>query len=240
MILLALDSATPSSVAGVLLADGRVVEARDDPPAESRGKHASRLLPLAEQALADAGVTWEELDRLAVGVGPGGFTGLRIGVATARALAQARGLPLVPVGSLEALAAAAAVSAVVGAGHDAARPDGGEPRVVAAVIDARRGEVFAGAWRDGTPVLDPIAIAPDALAARLAAVDGAVRAVGDGAVRFRRELTSAGVVVPEDESFVHRIGAEALCRLGAAGKPADRDALLPDYRREPDAKPPQR
>ena len=54
MILLALDSATPSSVAGVLLADGRVVEARDDPPPGSRGEHAARLLPLAEQALAEA------------------------------------------------------------------------------------------------------------------------------------------------------------------------------------------
>jgi tRNA threonylcarbamoyladenosine biosynthesis protein TsaB len=224
MILLALDSATPSSVAGVLLPDGRIVEARDDPPADSRGEHAARLLPLAEQALAEAGVGWDDLDRLAVGVGPGGFTGLRIGVATARALAQARGLPLVAVSSLEALAA----------GHD------DEPAIVAAAIDARRGEVFAAAWRDGTPVLAPAAIAPDALAARLSAADGAVRAVGNGAVRFRRELMGAGVVVPADESSVHRIGAEALCRLGAAGEPADRDALLPDYRREPDAKPPQR
>jgi tRNA threonylcarbamoyladenosine biosynthesis protein TsaB len=224
MILLALDSATPSSVAGVLLPDGRIVEARDDPPADSRGEHAARLLPLAEQALAEAGVGWDDLDRLAVGVGPGGFTGLRIGVATARALAQARGLPLVAVSSLEALAA----------GHD------DEPAIVAAAIDARRGEVFAAAWRDGTPVLAPAAIAPDALAARLSAADGTVRAVGNGAVRFRRELIGAGVVVPADESSVHRIGAEALCRLGAAGEPADRDALLPDYRREPDAKPPQR
>jgi tRNA threonylcarbamoyladenosine biosynthesis protein TsaB len=224
MILLALDSATPSSVAGVLLPDGRIVEARDDPPADSRGEHAARLQPLAEQALAEAGVGWDDLDRLAVGVGPGGFTGLRIGVATARALAQARGLPLVAVSSLEALAA----------GHD------DEPAIVAAAIDARRGEVFAAAWRDGTPVLAPAAIAPDALAARLSAADGAVRAVGNGAVRFRRELMGAGVVVPADESSVHRIGAEALCRLGAAGEPADRDALLPDYRREPDAKPPQR
>jgi tRNA threonylcarbamoyladenosine biosynthesis protein TsaB len=98
VILLALDSATPSSVAGVLLPGGRVVEARDDPPPGSRGEHAARLLPLAEQALAEAGVGWEALDRLAVGVGPGGFTGLRIGIATARALgfawqAEVRGYP---------------------------------------------------------------------------------------------------------------------------------------------------
>ena len=224
MILLALDSATPSSVAGVLLPDGRVVEARDDPPPGSRGDHAARLLPLAAQALAEAGVAWEDLDRLAVGVGPGGFTGLRIGIATARALAQARELPLVPVGSLEALAAGA----------------DDPPGVIAAVLDARRGEVYAAAWEGARLVLAPAALDPADLAARLQAAGAAVRAVGDGAVRFRPELTRAGVSVPADGSAAHRIGAAALCRLGAAGEPVDRDGLLPDYRREPDAKPPQR
>ena len=66
-----------------------------------------------------------------------------------------------------------------------------------------------------------------------------VQAVGDGAVRFRQELEGAGVAVPVDGSAVHRIAAAPLCRLGAVGAPADRDRLLPDYRREPDAKPPQ-
>ena len=226
MILLALDSATPSSVAGVLLPDGRVVEARDDPPPGSRGEHAARLLPLAEQALAEAGVGWEELDWLAVGVGPGGFTGLRIGIATARALAQARGLPLVPVSSLEALALGAAGAST--------------PPVIAAVVDARRGEVFAAAWEGSRAVLAPAALAPATLAERLRGVEAPVQAVGDGAVRFRQELTRAGVAVPADGSSAHRIGAAALCRLGAAGEPVDRDGLLPDYRREPDAKPPQR
>jgi tRNA threonylcarbamoyladenosine biosynthesis protein TsaB len=258
LILLALDTATPSSVTGVLRADGRVMEARDDPPPGSRGDHAARLLALAEAALRDAGVGWEELERLAVGVGPGGFTGLRIGIATARALAQARGLPVVPVSSLEALArGAAAPDAATGGppgappSHAAAAPDavlgGGAtvapsapPPVIAAVIDARRGEVFAAAWAGGVPVLGPAAFAPGDLASRLAALEGAVQAVGDGAVRFGEELATAGVMVPADGSSVHRIGAEALCRLGAAGEPADRDRLVPDYRREPDAKPQQR
>ena len=107
MILVALDTATPSTVAGVLLTDGRVIEARDDPLEGARGDHAARLLALAEQALAEGGVSWDDVERIAVGVGPGGFTGLRIGVATARALAQGNGLPLVPVSSLAALAAGA-------------------------------------------------------------------------------------------------------------------------------------
>jgi len=224
VILVAMDTATPSTVAGVLLADGRVIEARDDPPEGSRGEHASRLLVLVERALAEGGVTWDDVERIAVGVGPGGFTGLRIGIATARALAQARGLPLVPVSSLAALAA----------GADAAESP------IAAVVDARRGEVFAGVWAGERELLAPVALAPEALAARLGTLDLTVQAVGDGAVRFRTELEGAGVVVPVDGSAVHRIAAAPLCRLGAAGEPADRDRLLPDYRREPDAKPPYR
>jgi tRNA threonylcarbamoyladenosine biosynthesis protein TsaB len=220
---LAIDTATPSTVVGVQLGDGRVVEARDDPPEGSRGEHAGRVLVLVEQALRDGGVAWDDIDRIAVGVGPGGFTGLRIGIATARALAQARGLPLVPVSSLAALAAGAA-----GAGG-----------AIAAVIDARRGEVFAAAWDGERELLGPRALAPGVLAERLGALARPVQAVGDGAVRFRTELEGAGVAVPVDGSAVHRIAAAPLCRLGAAGAPAERDRLLPDYRREPDAKPPQ-
>jgi tRNA threonylcarbamoyladenosine biosynthesis protein TsaB len=239
VILLALDTATPATVAGVLLADGRVVEARDDPPEGSRGQHASRLLPLAERAMREAGLGWEDLERIVVGVGPGGFTGLRIGIATARALAQARGLPLVPVSSLAALAAGAQAASAGGV-HDAPAPDpaaGADAPLVAAVIDARRGEVFAAAFQGDRERLAAQALAPHALADRLQALARPVQAVGDGAVRFRRELEAAGVAVPADGSAVHRIAAAPLCRLGAAGEPAQRDRLLPDYRREPDAKP---
>jgi tRNA threonylcarbamoyladenosine biosynthesis protein TsaB len=171
------------------------------------------LLRLVERVLEDAG--WDAVERIAVGVGPGGFTGLRIGIATARALAQARDLPLVGVSSLAALAA--------GVDYDGA---------VVAVIDARRGEVFAASPGG----FEPVALTPDALAGRI--VRGSM-AVGDGAVRFREELERAGAVVPVDESPLHRVSAVQICRLGASAEPADRDALLPDYRREPDAKPRQ-
>ncbi len=214
---LGLDTATAATAAAVLLPDGRSAEARDDPAPDDRPSHASRVLALIEQALADVGATWEDVGRIAVGVGPGGFTGLRIGVATARALAQGRGLPLVGVGSLHALAAGAP-----------ARDE------VAAVIDARRGEVFAAVWRTGELALEPCAITPGDLAARLG--PGAL-AVGDGAVRFRAELEGAGASVPADGSPEHRVSAIQVCRLGARAQPADRGRLLPDYRREPDAKP---
>jgi len=219
VILLALDTATTATVAGVLRADGSVVEVRDDPAPGARPAHASRLLAAAEEALATAGVGWEELERLAVGVGPGSFTGLRIGIATARALAQGRGLPVVGVSTLEALAR------------------GPDAPLVLAVLDARRGEAFAAAWRDGTPLLAPAALAPEALAERVRAMPAPPLAVGDGAVRFRDSLEAAGALVPPDEDGVHRLRAEHVCSLGADASPTDRDALLPDYLREPDAVP---
>jgi tRNA threonylcarbamoyladenosine biosynthesis protein TsaB len=127
----------------------------------------------------------------------------------------------VPVSSLAALAA-------------------GAEGTVAAVLDARRGEVFAGVYESGRELIAPAALAPGELAQRLTTLEAPVQAVGDGAVRFRMELERAGVAVPPDGSAVHRISAAPLCRLGAMGEPAERDRLLPDYRREPDAKPPQR
>jgi tRNA threonylcarbamoyladenosine biosynthesis protein TsaB len=114
MIVLGFDTATPATVVGLTLADGRALQARDDPTGEQRtdrrstgspiGQHATRLLPFASGLLADAGLGWSELERIAVGVGPGTFTGLRIGIATARGLAQSLGVTLVGVSSLRALA----------------------------------------------------------------------------------------------------------------------------------------
>jgi tRNA threonylcarbamoyladenosine biosynthesis protein TsaB len=75
---------------------------------------------------------------------------------------------------------------------------------------------------------------------RVRALHGTPLAVGDGAVRFRGPLEAAGALVPPDEDGAHLLRAEQVCRLGAAGNPTDRDALLPDYLREPDAVPRQR
>jgi tRNA threonylcarbamoyladenosine biosynthesis protein TsaB len=219
VIVLGLDTATSATVAGVLRAD-EVFEVRDDPAPGARPAHAARLLGAVEEALAAAGVGWEEVERIAVGVGPGSFTGLRIGIATARGLAQARGLPLVGVSTLEALAR------------------GASAEIVLAVLDARRGEVFATLKQGSDPSLRvPVALSPEALAERVRAMPVAPLAVGDGAVRFRGSLEAAGARVPPDEDGVHRLRAEHVCRLGAEGVPTDRDALLPDYLREPDAVP---
>lgn len=226
MIVLALDTATPSTVVALRDDDGTVSEARDDTPPGTRPRHAGAVLALSEQLLGQAGRQWSELTRIVVGVGPGGFTGLRIGVSTARALAQAHGVPLAAVSSLEALAVGARPSA-----------DG---RPVLAAIDARRGEAFAAAWGSrGEPVLEAAAYPPEALIEAVAALDAAPLAVGDGALRFHRELVAAGIATPTGDSPLHRVSGAALCRLGASAGLVERDALLPDYRRDPDAKPPK-
>jgi tRNA threonylcarbamoyladenosine biosynthesis protein TsaB len=237
MTVLGIDTATAATAAAAW-AEDVAIERRDDPGPGARPAHAARLLELIEAVLTEAG-GWETVTRIAVGLGPGGFTGLRHGIATARALAQARALPLAGVSSLRALAAGAQ-GAPDGRDEAAAAPGGAaEAGATLAVIDARRGEVFAAAYRGEGELLVPLAIAPAALAGRLGGPLAAPLAVGDGAVRFRDELERAGAVVPADSSSLHRVSALQVCRLGAVSEIADRDALIPDYRREPDASPPR-
>jgi tRNA threonylcarbamoyladenosine biosynthesis protein TsaB len=219
-VVLGLDTATPSTAIAVVAPGADPQELRHDPAPGERPQHASRLLPLAREALAAAGLGFGDVDRIGVGIGPGTFTGLRIGVATARALAQASAAELAAVSSLHALADAAADEA------------GGGP--VLAVIDARRGEAFAESWRDAARLGGPLAARPEALAALAEPAAGAWLAVGDGAVRFRLHLEPAATV-PADGSHLHRVSALAICRLALGGPTVPRDALLPEYVRAPDA-----
>jgi tRNA threonylcarbamoyladenosine biosynthesis protein TsaB len=224
--LLALDTATPDTVVGLWTGEGPVTERRHAPAPGARPGHVEEALGLARELLADAGLSFRDLDRIGVGVGPGTFTGLRIGVASARALAQAAGAELVPVSTLQALC--------VGA-------EGGG-RAVLACLDARRGEAFVAAWRGRERLLAPAAVRPEELGALAAALGGAdgqagPLAAGDGAVRFREQLEPAGFEVPADGSPLHRVRADALCRLALAAEPVAREALVPEYVRAPDAVP---
>jgi tRNA threonylcarbamoyladenosine biosynthesis protein TsaB len=223
-MLLAFDTATPATVVGVARPDGTLLaERRHDPAPGERPGHGPKLLELCAQALHEADTDWPALTRLGVGVGPGTFTGLRIGVATARALAQGLGIEAVPVGTLHALALAAR--------------EGGEGPVLA-VLDARRGEAFVAAFApDGTELLAPAAWRPEQLPTAVGLAPGRWRAVGDGAIRFRTDLEAAGVAVAADDSELHRVDAAALCRLAADGPTVERDALVPEYVRAPDATP---
>ena len=108
MIVLGIDTATAATAVAVRADGAPLGERRDDPAAGAHPGHATRLLAMAHELLDETGIPWSALDRVAVGVGPGGFTGLRVGVATARGIAHALALELVGVSSLRALALAAA------------------------------------------------------------------------------------------------------------------------------------
>ena len=247
MIVLGIDTATTATAVGLRLANGGVAERRDDPPPGEHPGHATRLLAMVHELLRDAGTSWGELDRVAVGLGPGSFTGLRVGVATAHGLARSRGLQLVGVSSLRALALAALTSAPSGdAGDRRARADERAEAIVA-VIDARRGEVFAAAYdagEDGLPrqLSAPAALAPERLAELVESVrgDGAggrrsVSVLGDGAVRYAELLEGSGLTVAGADSSLHRVAAGAICELGAWEQPPAAGSVLPDYLRRPDA-----
>jgi tRNA threonylcarbamoyladenosine biosynthesis protein TsaB len=219
VIVLGLDTATPrTAVALGTEAQGAVTEAVHDPQPGGRPGHATHLLPLAARLLAEQGLTFHDVDRIAVGTGPGTFTGLRIGVATARALAQAGGAELAAVPTLRALA------------------DPIEAPAVLAVLDARRGEAFVAGFVDGAEIIPPAALGPEALAALEPPPGGGTwLAVGDGAVRFRDALERAGTKVLPDIDPAHRITATAICRLGRAAGATARDDVVPTYVRAPDA-----
>ena len=232
MRVLGLDTATSATVVGLLelTGDGRelvAIERRDDPPPRTRPRHTGALLALAIEALDQAGVGWEALDLLAVGTGPGTFTGLRIGITTARALARARDLPIVGVSTLRSLAWSAAATARA---HD---------RRALAVLDARRGEVFAAGWTDprapSTPLIAAAPFAPEQLAAELAETGERWLAVGDGAVALRKVLERSGARVPDDGAGLHRASALAHCRLATGLRPQNPNDVRPEYLRLPDA-----
>ena len=234
MIVLGFDTATAATAVGLLQTGapagdaqpghdtpraGQASELRHDPQPGERPGHAARLLRLAHELLEPRGLTFGDVERFAVGLGPGGFTGLRIGVATARALAQAAEAELVGVSTLEALAA------------------------------RRRARCPARAcWRSSTRAAARSSPAAGATASRCSTrsrwrPQGPARwrapgwlAVGDGAIRFRDELQAAGCDVPPDGAPQHGVSALMICRLAArAPRGTQRELVVPDYLRKPDA-----
>jgi len=176
-------------------------------------------------------VALTDLDALVVDVGPGLFTGLRVGVATAKGLAQGLGIGVVGLTSLEVLAAAAL--------------EGGWPGPVAAVVDARGGEVFAG-WYEGGgggEVVEtglPSRRTPEAFAREVERAGSGVLAVGDGARRYAGLLEPLGGVTVAGASLASprpEVLVALAARRLAAGAPALPAAeVRPVYLREPDVR----
>jgi tRNA threonylcarbamoyladenosine biosynthesis protein TsaB len=183
--------------------------------------HATSLLGEVERAVAAAG-GWGDVERIGVGLGPGSFTGVRVGIASARGLGLGRGLPVFGVCTLDAL----------GRGLGAAA--GGRDRL--AVTDARRGEAFAALYSPaGERLWGPLVSSPEDLAERIADLARPALCGGSGAIRFRRQLASKGAEIPADADPVHRVAARHICALVATAGDGEAGPGAPIYLRAPDA-----
>ena len=212
MLVLALDTATARITVGVveLGADGPPVTLAARVGVGARA-HAELLAPAVRDALAEAGRTRRDLDAVVVGLGPGPFTGLRVGLVTAAAMGDGLGLPVHGVPTHDAMAV-------------------GRPGRVLVATDARRREVYWSLVVDGVRTHGPEVTAPTELAARVEAGDPAVDVVlGDAADRVGG--TGDEVPGPDPDGLV-AVAAPVL-RAGTAPGP-----LVPLYLRRPDAVPP--
>lgn len=209
MIILALD--TCLSACSVAVLDGERVLARRV-ESMSRG-HQERLAPLTAEAMAEAGLGFDRLQRVGVTIGPGSFTGLRVGLAFAKGLGAALGIPVIGVGVLEALAA----------------PLAGDPGTIFPVLEAKRGQVYLQAFSGGAPLMAPDGVAIETAVARLAelAASGPVTLVGTGTAHLAGARPDARIIEADHADPV------AVAHLTAA-RPVVPPRPL--YLRAPDAK----
>jgi tRNA threonylcarbamoyladenosine biosynthesis protein TsaB len=203
-VLLAFDTATPYVT--VALHDGEVVVA--ERRSEERMKHGEQLAPLIEGVLTDVGIVRQDLTAIAVGIGPGPFTGLRVGLVTARTLAFVLELPVYGVCSLDVVALEAAL--------------GGSPigREFVVATDARRKEVYLAAYDDQGRRID----GPEVVRPGEAATDGPV--AGEGALLYPEAFPDAREPAQPAAGWLARAVAEELAEL------SDPE---PMYLRRPDA-----
>jgi tRNA threonylcarbamoyladenosine biosynthesis protein TsaB len=205
------DSARPAAAA--LLGERR--------SAATRGGQADHLIALIDDLVRALDIDYRALGLLAVNHGPGSFTGIRTAVAAARGLALAADLPLLAVGSLEALAAAV--------------PAG--PGTLLAALDARRGQVYVQTFnRQKQPGSAPALRSPRQAVADLPA--GPLRLVGSGAGLIRAELPAdRAVAFMNAEPSARWVARRAAERLASGETPQDGATLHPLYLRPPDARP---
>lgn len=215
MRVLIVDTSLGLCTAGVFAVEGgeaRALGLRSEAMAKG---HQERLAGLARDAVAEAG-GFDAIERIGVAVGPGSFTGLRVGLAFAQGLGAALGRPVVGISTLDALAASA------------------EPgSATAALIDARRGQVYARFWRGDEAGGPAEALSIEAARDRAAALGEGVRLIGSGAALIADEVPGAVALDLAGPS------PEALARLTAVADPAA-SPPRPLYLRAPDATPPTR
>ena len=192
-----------------LFDDGRMILGLSEPM--ERG-HQERLAPMAAEVMAGADASFSDITRIAVTLGPGSFTGLRVGLAFAKGLHLATGAPLVGIGTLAALAAST-----------------GSRSLTAGAIDARRGMVYLQGFRSGDALGAPDILPITEAASRLAAMSpGRWRVIGPGADLLTGVNNTDTVNLAAPDLL-------ALGELAAAARPDD--AVSPLYLRAPDARP---
>jgi tRNA threonylcarbamoyladenosine biosynthesis protein TsaB len=228
---------TSSQITAVAVCEGSRVLAVDSDDTPSDARHAELIFPKLRRCLAQAGLTLQEIDLIAVGVGPGSFTGLRVGVATAKGLGLALHKPVLPVSSLEALAASARAHIAHG--------------WIAACVDAYKGELFAALYRSSehglSQTIAPFHAAPGLVAEQLAAMSGTepVALVGAGVFRYPELLAGLPARIQPLEARAQFAAppAEAIAALAHAayqrGDVVDLAGVLPVYLRDCDAQLPK-
>ena len=216
MRLLVIDTALGACTAAVF-EDGRPLAVRFEPMTKG---HQERLGGLVRDVMAEAGGGFESLGRIGVTVGPGSFTGLRVGLAFAQGLGAALDRPVVGISALDALAASL---------DDAAG-------AVAALIDARRGQVYARLFTSGSALGPDEALSLEDIARRLAEIGPNVALIGNGAAVLAEAFPDLKFARIDDRVAP---STEALARLAAAADPATHPPR-PLYLRAPDATPPSR
>lgn len=193
-MILGIETSTPLGGVALLGPDGLVAAHS----ADVRGTHASRLMEAVEQVLAVAGLALPDLAGIGISAGPGSFTGLRVGVATAQGLARGANVPLYPVPTLEAVAWGVPGAAAVGT-----------------VMTARRSEVYLAAYRhrDGEleTLLTPCAVPPERAAELLGALHIPLRLAGTGAEPVGEMLRRAGHGITVAPPLFARPRAAVIC-----------------------------
>lgn len=251
MLVLVVDSSTPAVTAALAEVTGHGVVMRAERQAVDAKAHGELLAPAVEAVLREAGAGPRDLDAVVAGVGPGPFTGLRVGMVTAASMAQALDIPVYGVCSLDALGLAAGAKATYGAeavagakatqavagtgttvGAEAATGAGtaADSGRILAATDARRKEIYWAVYDGGVRVTEPSVELPATVAERIAGL-GVVGAVGEGAHKYAEIL---GLPVRDQPRYPP---AAALVELAAdrirAKRPGER--LTPLYLRRPDA-----
>lgn len=209
MRVLILDTALGACQAGLF--DEETPLAVLERPMEQGGME--RIAGLTRELMQAAGTGFDAIDRIGVTAGPGSFTGLRVGLAFAQGLGAALARPVIGLSSLDGLAASTATEGVV-----------------MAVIDARRGQVYARAFRDGSPLGAPEALDLDQAQVQARALGAGLRLVGSGAPLVAEGLDRAEIVALAAPS------PTALARLTRMADP-ETAPPRPLYLRAPDAKP---